>query len=86
MRRFDTVVTVTALLTRLKYDGPQFVGLPFHLILPLVAAIIYVVSALLLKRSSDLGAEVWHSTRTINYMQAVLALPLWLLGGTIPSL
>lgn len=60
-------------------------GPPFHLILPLVAAIIYVVSALLLKRSSDLGGEVWHSTRTINYTQAVLALPLWLLGGTIPS-
>ena len=60
-------------------------GLPFHLILPLVAAMIYVVSALLLKRSSDLGAEIWRSTRTINYTQALLATPLWLLGGTIPS-
>jgi drug/metabolite transporter (DMT)-like permease len=56
-----------------------------HLILPLVAAIIYVVSALLLKRSSDLGAEIWRSTRVINYTQALLATPLWLLGGTIPS-
>ena len=60
-------------------------GFPFHLILPLVAAMIYVVSALLLKRSSDLGAEVWRSSRIINYTQALLAMPPWLLGGTIPS-
>jgi drug/metabolite transporter (DMT)-like permease len=64
---------------------PRFVGLPFHLFLPLFAAIIYVVAALLLKRASDLGADVWRSTRIINYTQALMAVPFWLLGGTIPS-
>jgi len=56
-----------------------------HLFLPLFAAIVYVVAALLLKRASDLGADVWRSTRIINYTQALLAVPFWLLGGTIPS-
>jgi drug/metabolite transporter (DMT)-like permease len=56
-----------------------------HLFLPLTAAIVYVVAALLLKRASDLGADVWRSMRIINYTQALMASPLWLLGGTIPS-
>lgn len=55
-----------------------------HLFLPLFAAIVYVVAALLLKRASDLGADVWRSTRIINYTQALMAVPFWLLGGTIP--
>jgi drug/metabolite transporter (DMT)-like permease len=55
-----------------------------HLFLPLTAAVVYVVAALLLKRASDLGADVWRSTRTINFTQALMASPLWLLGGTIP--
>jgi drug/metabolite transporter (DMT)-like permease len=54
-----------------------------HFFLPLTAAIVYVVAALLLKRASDLGADVWRSTRFINYTQALMAMPLWLLGGTI---
>ena len=58
---------------------------PLHLFLPLSAAIVYVVAALLLKRASDLGADVWRSTRIINYTQALMAVPFWLLGGTIPS-
>jgi drug/metabolite transporter (DMT)-like permease len=63
----------------------RFVGLPFHLLLPLVSAVGYVIGALLLKRASDLGADVWRSTRIINYTQALMAIPLWLLGGTIQS-
>ena len=63
----------------------RFVGLPFHLLLPLISAIGYVIGALLLKRASDLGADVWRSTRIINYTQALMAAPLWLLGGTIQS-
>jgi len=39
----------------------------------------------MLKRASDLGADVWRTTRIINYMTAAVALPLWLLGGTIPE-
>ena len=60
-------------------------SLPFHLLLPLVGAVIYVVAALLLKRASDLGADVWRSTRIINYTQALISAPLLLLGGTVPS-
>jgi drug/metabolite transporter (DMT)-like permease len=60
------------------------VGLPLHLLLPLISGIVYVVGALLLKRASDLGADVWRTTRIINYTSAVVATPLWLLGGTIP--
>jgi drug/metabolite transporter (DMT)-like permease len=57
-----------------------------HIFLPLFSAIVYVVAALLLKRASDLGADVWRSTRIINYTQALMAVPFWLLGGTIPGL
>ena len=61
-------------------------GLPFHLLLPLVSAIVYVVAALLLKRASDLGADIWRSTRIINFTQALMAMPVWVLGGTIQPL
>jgi drug/metabolite transporter (DMT)-like permease len=61
------------------------VGLPLHLLLPLTSAVVYVVAALLLKRAADLGADVWRSTRIINYTTALASMPLWLLGGTIPS-
>jgi drug/metabolite transporter (DMT)-like permease len=44
-----------------------------------------VIGALLLKRASDLGADVWRTTGVINYTTAAAAVPLWLLGGTIPS-
>ena len=56
-----------------------------HLFFPLISAVIYVAGALLLKRASDLGADVWRTTRIINYTTAVAAVPLWLLGGTIPN-
>jgi drug/metabolite transporter (DMT)-like permease len=59
--------------------------LPLHLFFPLFAAILYVAGALLLKRASDLGADIWRTTRIINYTTAIVAVPLWLLGGTIPS-
>jgi len=59
--------------------------LSLPLLFPLISAVIYVAGALLLKRASDLGADVWRTTRIINYTTAVAALPLWLLGGTIPN-
>ena len=59
--------------------------MPLHLLLPLISGVVYVVGALLLKRASDLGADVWRTTRIINYATAAVAVPLWLLGGTIPS-
>ena len=60
-------------------------GLPLHLLLPLISAVVYVIGALLLKRGSDLGADVWRTTRIINYTSAAVALLLWPLGGTIPA-
>ena len=56
-----------------------------YLLLPLVSAIVYVIGALLLKRASDLGADIWRTTRIINYTSALVAAPLWVLGGTIPA-
>jgi drug/metabolite transporter (DMT)-like permease len=53
--------------------------------LPLAAAIVYVAGALLLKRAADLGADVWRTTRIINYTSVLVAAPLLLLGGLIPS-
>ena len=61
------------------------IPLPLYLFLPLISAVIFVVGALLLKRASDLGADVWRTTRIINYTTAAVAVPLWLLGGTIPD-
>jgi drug/metabolite transporter (DMT)-like permease len=52
--------------------------LPLHLFFPLFAAVLYVAGALLLKRASDLGADVWRTTRIINYTTALVAVPLWL--------
>ena len=59
--------------------------MPFYLLLPLVSAFVFVIGALLLKRASDLGADVWRTTRIINYTTAVASLALWQLGGTIPE-
>ena len=56
-----------------------------YLLLPLVSAVVYVIGALLLKRASDLGADIWRTTRIINYTSALVAAPLWMLGGTIPA-
>jgi drug/metabolite transporter (DMT)-like permease len=55
------------------------------LLLPIAAAIAYVVGALLIKRASDLGADVWRTARITNLISAVAAAFLLPLGGTIPS-
>lgn len=59
--------------------------MPLYLLFPVISAVVYVAGALLLKRASDLGADVWRTTRIINYTTAAVAVPLWLLGGTIPD-
>lgn len=45
----------------------------------------YVAGALLLKRASDLGADVWRTARVTNFISAVVAALLLVLGGVIPS-
>jgi drug/metabolite transporter (DMT)-like permease len=61
------------------------VRLPFHILLPLASAILYMFGALLLKRASDLGADSWQTTRVTNYCTALASVFLLLLGGTIPD-
>jgi drug/metabolite transporter (DMT)-like permease len=59
--------------------------MPFDLILPLAAAIVYVAAALFLKRATESGAGVWRLTRTCNFVAAIFFAPLWVLGGSLPS-
>lgn len=60
--------------------------LPLHLLLPLLAAILYVVGVLLAKRSADLGVGVWRTAFVSNLIAAVMFQPLLLLGGTMQPL
>jgi uncharacterized membrane protein len=59
-------------------------GWPFHLLLPLLGGLVYVVAVLLLKRAADLGADVWRTSRILNLTSALFFLPLLALGGKIP--
>ncbi|MCE9519193.1 MAG: DMT family transporter [Verrucomicrobia bacterium] len=51
-------------------------------LLPLCAAFIYVVSALLIKRASGFGLGVWRTTFAANFIVAAVNSPLWLFGGS----
>ena len=48
---------------------------------PLISALMYVFSALLLKRSSEAGVGLWRTTFVANEIVGVLFAFLWLLGG-----
>lgn len=52
-------------------------------LLPLLAAAVYAVGALLIKRAADLGVGVWRTAFVANILGALLFQPLWLLGGTL---
>jgi drug/metabolite transporter (DMT)-like permease len=49
--------------------------------LPLIAAMLYAVGAMLAKRAAELGVGAWRSVFVANMMVAVIFQPLWLLGG-----
>ena len=51
------------------------------IVFPFIAALVYVFSALLLKRSSEMGVGLWRTTFVANVMGAMLFSALWLLGG-----
>lgn len=51
-------------------------------LLPLCAAFIYVISALLVKRASSFGIGVWRTTFIANFIVAAVNSLLLLLGGT----
>lgn len=53
--------------------------------LSLLAALLYALGVLLLKRSTHWNPGVWRSTLVCNLMAAAAFQPLLLLGGTIPS-
>ncbi len=53
------------------------------LIYPLVAAMIYVASALLVKRASSLGIGVWRTVFVLNWIMAGVFSILWFSGGTM---
>ncbi len=56
----------------------------YHVVVyPLFAALLYTFSALLLKRSSELGVGLWRTTFVANLVVAVLFSLLWLLGGPV---
>jgi drug/metabolite transporter (DMT)-like permease len=57
-------------------------GLPLHLLLPLLAALLYVVGVMLAKRSADLGVGVWRTAFVSNLVAALAFQPLLGLGGT----
>ncbi len=50
-------------------------------VLPLIAASLYTMSAMTLKRSSDLGVGLWRTTFVANWIIAGLFGLLWFLGG-----
>jgi drug/metabolite transporter (DMT)-like permease len=54
---------------------------PWHLLIPLTSAMIYVVGAMLLKRSAGLGVGVWRTAFISNLIAALVFQPLLLLGG-----
>ncbi len=51
-------------------------------LLPLCAAFLYVISALLFKRASAFGVGVWRTTFVANFIVAAVNSLLWPLGGT----
>jgi drug/metabolite transporter (DMT)-like permease len=50
-------------------------------VLPLLAAFLFTISALLLKRSSELGAGLWRTVFVSNSVSAVLYCSLLIFGG-----
>lgn len=59
---------------------------PLPLILPLLAAMVYVTGALLLKRATQLGADPWRIAWVTNLFTVATFAPLLLLGGNVRPL
>ena len=57
---------------------------PAYLFIPLVCALLYVVSMLALKRAGDFGVGVWRTTFIANWASALLFMPLWCWRGFAP--
>lgn len=53
----------------------------YHLLLPLVSSLLYVLGAVWLKRATMAGVGMWRAAFVSNAVSAVLFLPWLLLGG-----
>ncbi len=51
------------------------------LVLPTLAAVLYVFGAMLVKRASDLGVGLWRTTFVVNVISGAVFSLLWLHGG-----
>jgi drug/metabolite transporter (DMT)-like permease len=58
---------------------------PLHLLLPLTSSLLYVASALALKRATQKSAGVWRTTFLCNIAAAVLFAPLPLIWAAGPG-
>ena len=58
---------------------------PLHLLLPLLASLLFVCGLLFIKRVSSQGIRPWTVTFAANLWAATLFSALWLQGGQIPS-
>lgn len=54
---------------------------PYYLLLPLLAAVVYAVAALAIKRAFAFGMGMWRMTFLANMAMGVLFIPLIFLGG-----
>jgi len=55
-------------------------------VLPLISAVIYTFSALMVKRAGSYGVGVWRIAFVTNQIVALVFSALWFFGGTIPSM
>jgi len=60
----------------------QFRELSVHLLLPLLASLLFVCGLICIKRTNTAGVNPWTVTFLANQWAALLFSTLWLLGGT----
>lgn len=56
---------------------------PAHLLLPLLASLLFVCGLLFIKRTSSKGVGPWTGTFIANLLAAIIFSTLWLAGGTM---
>ena len=56
---------------------------PFHLLLPLLASILFVCGLLFTKRAAQAGVNPWTVTFLANFWSTITFSSLWILGGTM---
>lgn len=61
-------------------------GLPLHLLIPLLCAFIYVLGALTMKRAAELGVGVWRTSFVANWTLVLVFVPLaWWIGAALST-